>query len=79
MPELFAYRRVPLAREANIPPVQKRPNRIKAVFVLAMNAGKFAGVICAFPIWMANISMAIPMLNICPVIRMVARVPEATP
>jgi hypothetical protein len=76
---LSLYLNLPLAREANIPPVQKRPNRIKAVLVLIRNAGKFAGAICALPIWIANISMAIPMLNICPVILIVARVPDATP
>lgn len=69
----------PLASDANIPKRHNTEKTMNADFMLIMNCGKYSGVIFTFPILIANIIMTIPMLNICPVSRIVPSVAEATP
>ncbi|MEA2107014.1 MAG: hypothetical protein U9P82_09945 [Bacteroidota bacterium] len=44
-----------------------------------IKASWFDGLISTFPIKMEKIIMAIPMLDICPINRIVPTVPEAMP
>ena len=70
---------LPLASDANMPPKQRAEKIRNAIFILVRKKEWYRGVIGTFPIYMANVSIAMPMLSICPVNRIVASVAEATP
>ena len=66
-----------LDSEANTPAAQRIVNIINAVFMLVSNAAEFEYDIFDWPMNIEKISMASPILNICPVILMVDNVEEA--
>lgn len=73
------YLSLPRLNEAKIPPRQSAAKNQKAVLTAVRNWGKTSGVIRAGPRKREKMSMAVPMLSICPVIRIVPSVAEATP
>jgi len=62
-----------------MPKKQRAEKIVKAILMLFRNNPKYWGVILTLPIITENKSIAMPMLNICPIIRIVAKVPDATP
>jgi hypothetical protein len=70
---------LPLESDAKIPAAHRIVNITNAVFILLSKAAEFEYEILDCPIKSENISRARPMLNICPVKRIVDKVEEATP
>ena len=68
-----------LASEAKIPKTDNIENIMNPVLIAEIRPGKVAGFMVCFPIYKDMSIMAIPMLIICPTMRMVPTTPDATP
>ncbi len=68
----------PLAREANIPARHKTAKTAKATLALRRNPKEFCGSITTLPMIVAIMIIVIPILRVCPMVRMVVVKEPAT-